>query len=203
MVSRLQGGNQKEGSSKGGKSRSVKKIESVKIMGSKNALCKNCTLKCPYKESNLEKNPEHNCTVPKERYYAKKYGSKEIFNVNVAKTKFVGVISAVEDMIKLQKDAQQTMLDVTDTRAITAYGNSLALLSKLLVDATEKFQEFDTVGFVKDGVLTDVRKYIHVVSSVINEELEELDAQNLMGKIHERLKKLEEERNKERDTIES
>jgi len=174
--------------------------ESNCVLGHRTAMCRNCPLVCPYKDINIKKNKDTRCTIPKQRFYSMSYGVKEVFNISVARSKFEKVIHKVENMIQLQEDGM-AMSSVSDTRIMTTYGNSLALLTKLLTEVTTKFTEFDSIGFAKDGVMSDMKLYVHTVSSVINEELEELEAQKVLAKIFRRLKELDKERDSERNSI--
>ncbi len=57
----------KEITARGGRATSEKKTLAAAERGSVVSKCKNCTLDCDFKESNLKKDPESKCLVPKLR----------------------------------------------------------------------------------------------------------------------------------------
>lgn len=180
----------REAGRKGGLSRSNKKSVSSGINISKVAKCKNCDLICPFKTKNLSDNPESNCTVPKERFYAKFIGNTQIINDKILENKFYYILGEIETIVKHSKQVLAT--DFHSDAQMNRYMGQLAVLSKLILDAKIHFNDkYEEIGFTKtESSITDSKNFINIVYSIINSKLDISKAQEIITEINEKTRGL-------------
>ena len=190
--------NHLELAAKGGRSRSAKKVEA----STKNVLkgvykCKSCPLICPYKEANLYKDKEIKCTIHEDRFYAHKYGLKEIMTTKVAENKFYTIVNEVERIVQINKDYINSIRDeqgkIVPSKYMEEYIKQLSVLSKLVLDVKIHFEKPEEVGFDnKDSILTNQKAFINVVYKTITDNLDEKQAQKLIGEVHKNVREISE-----------
>ena len=135
--------------------------------------------------------PGRKCTMPRHRYFAKKYKTPAILTFDVLRQKYGNILYEIDRIVQ----HNQKHLDLDNPVQLESYTKQLILQAKLLQDSVNIFEKSDefSVG-TPQSVVNDGKKVLKIVFDVLNRELTEKQAELTMKEIHNAMKQ-EDKRN--------